>query len=112
MIDGAGAPLTTGVKFDLPFDFACTLNMVTLLADQAGSLSLDIWKNTYANYPPIAGNSICGSTKPTLGNVIKSQDGVLFGWNKTINAGDVLRFNVDSAATLTRVSVSLRVTRV
>jgi len=33
----------------------------------------------------------------------------LTDWTKTISAGDVLAFNVDSAATITRVTLLLRV---
>jgi hypothetical protein len=35
----------------------------------------------------------------------------LTGWTTSISAGDVLRFNVDSVTTCTRVTLSLLVTR-
>ena len=43
--------LSTGVAGDIEVPFACTLNQVTLLADTTGSIVVDIWKDTYANYP-------------------------------------------------------------
>jgi hypothetical protein len=41
----------------------------------------------------------------------KSQDTTLTGWTTAVAAGDILRFNVDSATTVTRVTLSLTATR-
>jgi hypothetical protein len=108
--DGVSA-ITTGITGDIEIPFACTINQVTLLADQSGSIVIDIWKDTYANYPPTGADSITASAKPTISAATKSQDATLTGWTTSITAGDILRFNVDSAATITRVTVSLRVTK-
>lgn len=112
IIDGGGATITTGIKGDLgPFDFACTIEAVTLLADQSGSIVVDIWKDTYANFPPTGADSITASAKPTISTATKSQDTTLTGWTTSISAGDVLRFNVDSITTCQRVTVALKVRR-
>lgn len=111
VIDGGGATITTGQKGHLTVPFACTLNQVTLLADQSGSIVVDIWKDTYANFPPIAADSITNAAKPTISAATKSQDSTLTGWTRTIAAGDVLAFNVDSITTCQRVLVSLRAVR-
>lgn len=111
-IDGGGAAITTGqLKGCLMVPYACTIESVTLLADQSGSIIVDIWKDTYANYPPTVADSICGSAKPTLSSAAKSQDTTLTGWTKTVNAGDVLIFNVDSASTVQHVTLTLKVTK-
>ncbi|RAZ90164.1 hypothetical protein DPM33_15155 [Mesorhizobium hawassense] len=110
LIDGGGAAITTGIKGDLPpMPFACTILDVTLLADQSGSIVIDIWKDTYANFPPTIADTIVASAKPTLSSATKSQDSTLTGWTTAVAAGDILRFNVDSAATLTRVTLGLKV---
>ena len=111
VIDGGGSAIATGVKGDLEIPFACTINRATLLADQSGSIVIDIWKDGYANYPPTVADTITASAKPTLSGAAKSQDSTLTGWTTSISAGDILRFNVDSAATLTRVTLSLKVTK-
>lgn len=111
IIDGGGSVITTGVKCDVEVPFDCTINRATLLADQSGSMVIDIWKDTYANYPPIGTDSITASAKPTLSSATKSQDSTLTGWTTSVSAGDVLRFNVDSASTITRVTLSLKVTK-
>lgn len=111
VIDGGGSAITTGVKGDIAVDFAGTITQVTLLADQSGSIVVDIWKDTYANYPPTVADTITASAKPTISSTTKAKDSTLTGWTTTITAGDTLRFNVDSATTVTRVIVILRVTR-
>lgn len=111
VIDGGGAAITTGVKGDLEIPFACTINQATLVADQSGSIVIDIWKDTYANFPPTVADTITASAKPTLSSAAKSQDATLTGWTTSIAAGDILRFNVDSITTCTRVTLSLKVTK-
>jgi hypothetical protein len=111
VIDGGGSAITTGVKGDLQIPFACTITEATLLADQTGSIVVDIWKDTYANYPPTAADSITASAKPTLSSAVKYQDTTLTGWTTSISAGDILRINVDSATTVQRVTLALKVTR-
>ena len=110
-IDGGGSIISSGIKGDLDIPFACTINSVTLLADQVSSVVVDIWKNTYANFPPVVGNSIVASAPPTLSSATKSQDATLTGWTTALAAGDILRFNVNSATSLTRLTVALFVTR-
>lgn len=109
VIDGGGAAITTGVKGDLYIPFGCTIEQWTLLADQSGSAVVDIWKDTYANAPPTIADVITASAKPTLSGAAKNQSSTLTGWTTAIAAGDVLRFNVNSATTVQRVTISLRV---
>jgi hypothetical protein len=61
-----------------------------------------MWKDTYANYPPTVADTITASAKPTLSTAIKAEDSTLTGWTKTVTAGDVFGFSVDSATTVTR----------
>lgn len=111
IIDGGGSAITTGIKGDLEIPFGCTITRATLLADQSGSIVIDIWMDTYANYPPTGADSITASAKPTISTALKSQDSTLTGWTTAIPAGNTLRFNVDSAATITRCTLSLRATK-
>ncbi len=110
-IDGGGSAITTGVKLDLEIPFACNITRATLLADTSGSCVLDIYKDSYANYPPTSGDTITASAKPTISGGMKSQDSSLAGWTTSIAAGDTLRYYVASAATITRATLSLKVTR-
>ena len=111
VIDGGGSAITTGVKGDLEIPFACTINRSTLFADQTGSIVIDIFKDIFANFPPVVGDSIAASAKPTISSSNKDEDDTLTGWTTQINAGDVLRFNVDSVTTIERVTVTLSVNK-
>lgn len=107
VIDGGGSVITTGVKGFIEVPYACTISEVRLLADQSGSIVIDIWKDTYANYPPTDADSITASAPPTLSSAAKSEDSTLTGWTKSLSKGDILGFNVDSVDTITRVTLVL-----
>jgi hypothetical protein len=112
IIDGGGSAITTGIKGDIQIPFACTINSWTIMADQSGSIVIDVWKDTFANYPPTGADSITGSAKPTLSAAQAATSSTLTGWTTSISANDIIRYNVDSASTITRVTISLTVTRV
>lgn len=107
VIDGEGSLITTGVKGDIYVARDCLITAATLLADQSGSIVIDVWKDVYANFPPTNTDSITGGNEPELSTATHSQDTTLSGWTTTVDAGDVLRFNVDSATTVTRVTLAL-----
>lgn len=109
--DAGGDELPTGVLGDLLVPFACTITAATLLADQAGDAVVDIWKDTTANFPPTDADSITASAQPTLSNAASATDSTLTDWTTSISAGDVLRFNLDSVDTITRLSIILTVKR-
>ena len=109
IVDGGGAAITTGIKGDLQIPYDCTVEAWTLLADLPGSIVIDVWKNTYAFFPPTAGGSITASAKPTLSGIVNATSTTLTGWTTAIAAGEVLRYNVDSASTITRVTLGLKV---
>jgi len=111
VIDGGGLAITTGRKLDISIPFACTINSHTVLADQSGSIVIDVWKDTLANYPPTDADSITASAPITISSDTDATDSTLTGWTTTISAGDVLTFNVDSATTITRAVVTIKVTR-
>lgn len=112
MIIGHGlAVVTTGIKGHLEIPFACEIQSVTLVADRTGSIVIDIWRDTYANFPPTVLDSITATAKPTLSSAIRFQDTTLTGWIRTLAGGDILTINVDSAATLMQVTLSLVVRR-
>lgn len=108
-IDGGGSALTTGLKGFVSIPFAGTITRVRLLADQVGSVVIDIWKDSYANFPPTIADTITAAAKPTISAANKSEDSTLTEWTTAIIAGDVLAFNVDSIATITRVTLELTI---
>jgi len=108
-IDGGGVAITTGLKAYVPVPEDCEIVAWTIVADQAGNIVVDVWKDTYANYPPTVADTIAGAEKPTLAGAIKNQDLALGTWTTDCAEGDWLAFNVDSAATVEWVCVALHV---
>lgn len=89
---------------------AMTIDRIYIVADASGSIVVDVWKDTYANFPPTDSDSITASAPPTLSSAQKNSDTTLTGWTKSCAALDYLGFNVDSAATVKQVTLSIHFT--
>jgi len=103
---------SAGSQFDVQIPFDCVIVSCRMLADQTGSVVVDIWKDSYANFPPTDADSITASAVPTISSGIKSEDTSLTGWTTSITSGDILRFNVDSITSITRLCLTLTVRKV
>lgn len=115
-LDGGGATLTTGTKgyFEVPFN--CVVSAARLFADQSGSIIVDIWKCTYAQFDagathPVAADKVTASAPPTITTATKSQDTTLTGWTTSWSAGDIIGLNITSVTSIQRVTLSLKATR-
>ena len=109
--DYNGNVVPTGIQGEIYISFPCTITANTLFADVSGSIVLDIWKAPFGAYPPTVANSICAAALPTLSSQALTQNTTLTGWTTSIASGDILRFNVNSAATITRFTLALSVNR-
>jgi len=108
IISGGGSTIATGVQGFVRVPFACTISDVTLIANATGSIVIDIWKHAYVlNTPPTVANTITASDLPTLSSAQTYDDTTLTGWTTSVVAGDVIAYNVNSATTVTQVTVSL-----
>lgn len=103
-IDGGGSAITTGIKgyIRIPQDMAIT--GWDIVADVAGDIVVDAWKDSYANFPPTVADTFVAGVKPTLSTVDKNT--FSFVIPVLVSEGDYVAFNVDSAATVTRVHVA------
>ena len=109
-LDGGGSAITTGVKAYVTIPYDCIIKAWRVIADVSGSIVIDVWKDTYANHPPTVADTIAGSEKPTLSSATKNEDTDLTTWSSVqITKGDILAFNVDSATTVTKVSLTIEV---
>lgn len=111
IIDGVGSAISPGLKGHVPIPFDCVITGWTLVADPSGSMVVDIWKSTYAAFPPNVGGSIVAAAKPAISGGVKASSSTLTGWTTTLSAGDVLAFNVDSASVINRATLSLSLAR-
>lgn len=109
--DNNGTVIPTGIMGDSQVPFACTITGVTILGDQTGSCIVDIWKDSFANYPPTVGDTITAGAVPQISSATKYNDTTLTAWTTSISAGDTLRFNLNSVTAFTRLTIILKVKR-
>jgi len=109
-MDNGDTVIPTGVWGYLRIPFACTVKAWTLIAKQSGSIVIDIWKDTYANFPPTDADAMPGSGKePTLSSAQIGEDTDITDWAATsISAGDILAFNVDSCTDIKQITLTLK----
>ena len=106
MIDGDGAAITTGIKGHVVIDADYTVTGWTVITDQTGSITVDVNRATFTDFPTTS--SIAGTELPTVTSGRKAEDLSLSTWTTTLNARDILEFEVDSASTVELVTVALR----
>lgn len=109
VINGGGTAITTGQHGHIEIPWDCTINSATIVADQSGSIVVDIWVDIFANFPPTDADSITASAPPTLSTAQSDQDDTLTGWTTSLTKGQWIAYNVDSATTVERVTISLKV---
>jgi hypothetical protein len=110
-VDGGGSVITTGIEGYIQIPYNGTITSWTILADQSGSVVFDVWKDTFSAAPPTVADTITGSAKPTLSSDVKATSSTLTGWTTSVTAGDIIGFNVDSASTITRVTLVINITK-
>ena len=112
-IDGAGANILSGVKGFLRVPYNCTITKAEMVANDVGNVTVQVWRDTYAAFPPTSADLIYGTTPPTITASNKSTDSTLSSWNTSLTEGEYLAFNVPSSSTgsLYRVTLVLVVNR-
>ena len=112
VIDAGSAPMSSGIKGEMTLDVTGEIQSWTIVGDQDGQIQLDIKKVDYANFPNFA--SICGTERPQLGDITnnsvarKNTNTTISSWNKALNAGDILQFEVVYSINIQRCMVSMK----
>jgi hypothetical protein len=110
VIDGGGSPIATGPKGFFRIPYGCTIATWSVIADQSGSISIDILRTNGAI--PIT-SIVGGGTKPNLTAQQFVGPTAPVGWTSTTLApNDYLGITVSSAATVTRVTLILSLLKV
>ena len=104
VLDGAGSAITTGVKADILIPYDCTIVLSTLATDVAGTISVDIWIDTFDHFPPTVDDSKLTPSIAIAGTTYQSS-----ALSIAIVANSIVRFNVDACDTITRCLVALNI---
>lgn len=113
VIDGGGATITTGIKGDFVIEVSSTITAWHLYANQTGSIQIDLWNESYLNFPPTDADSITGSepVAMTTNDHFAGTGTGIDSWDLSVSAGDIIRVNVDSVTSIQRVTLVLWLTR-
>jgi hypothetical protein len=70
---------------------------------------LDLWVDSYANYPPTNADSITASAKPALSSATKNTSTAISTWTAggTIAAGSIIAVEVESVTGCLKVQILL-----
>jgi hypothetical protein len=91
---------------EIPFN--CSIQSARLIADATGDFQVDIWKSTFAAFPPTVADSITAGTPPVLTSNSKSEN-ALTGWTKSLARGEWLKVHINSSSLVKRVVLSIGV---
>jgi hypothetical protein len=106
IIDGGGSAITSGEKYiGVRIPWNCTILAWYLVADQSGSIQIDLQVDTFANFPPTVADTIVASAPPALSTAQTDSDSTLSGWTTALAEGDWMRVYVDSATTVEWVNL-------
>lgn len=109
--DGGGSAISSPNIIYKRVDFDCTITGVEIKATTSGSATIDVWADSYANYPPTDADTITGGNEPATSAGVKDQDETLTSWTTSLTKGDEVGFNVDSVSGHTWMSIELYGTR-
>ena len=105
IIDGGGVPITTGNKGWFRIPYSMTMSAWRLLADQPGSIVIDILRAASIALPTVS--MVGAGNKPTLASQ-QLLEAFVTGWTSTAFApGNWIAFNVVSASAVTKVTIVL-----
>jgi len=121
IVDGAGAVIATGIKGFIEAPFSGSISAVRAFADTSGELSVNIYKQTYDDYPFVDPDDLsdeitdsAGSHEIRLDSADKYQDTTLTGWTVDFVQGDIFVFVVTNSlgpTDITKCTISLTVDR-
>lgn len=108
-IDGGGAAIVAGMFRRVRVPYGCTVTGWETVADQSGSIVVDVRKATYNG----AFSSIAGTEKPTLASQLWNRDLALTTWTAggVLAEGEWLELYVSSASVVNFVSIGFAVER-
>lgn len=96
-LSGGGGAIADGTYIDIRWRYDFELKATSIMADQSGTIRVEHWHDTWANFPPTSADE---KGAITLSAAQKGEDTALSGYTLTkFQKGEVSRLYVDGAAT-------------
>ena len=109
---GSSGTLAPGLQgIGLQIGYEATIERVDVLSGSSGSVELDIWKVPADNWPGDASYSMTGGQPVTISNSNKHINIPIGSWDTELEYGDILVYNVNSAANISLLTVTLYICR-
>lgn len=106
--DGGSSDLASGLKQYVSVPQACTITRWRIMAYQSGSAQVDVWKDSWANFPPTDADTITNGNEPAITSAVNGEATDLSGWSSVaVAAGDVLAFYLDSVSGIKKLDIQL-----
>ena len=99
VFDGGGSAIAANKKVYIRIPKGCTIVSAWVMADVSGIISIEVWKDIFANFPPTIADKISASVPIALASAQTATIDVSTWGNKTCAAGDVICLNVSVLAT-------------
>lgn len=118
-IDGGGSTPTAPIVRYIFVPYACTITGWSIIADQTGSASLDVWFIAGTGAPPTSpniptsANKISSSAPIALSSAQSASGGsaAIATWNTALTQWGTLAFNLSTATTVKTLNIEIQVTK-
>ncbi len=111
VIDNGASAITPGVKGRIYLPYTTEITDWVVGGTPQGSITIDLWVDSHANFPPINADSITGSTPIVVSDATHARMSTLAGWTTVVPADSWVLFNVDSCVAMSSVTIALKTTR-
>jgi len=90
-------------------DYACTISRASLIADQSGTVSIEVWAQAVGSWgPPTSSQKISASDPVAVSGAASEVDTTLTSWTTSVSAHTGFAWHIASNATsITQVTVAL-----
>ncbi|NBP03311.1 MAG: hypothetical protein EBU90_25140, partial [Proteobacteria bacterium] len=110
VIDGGGSTISTGLRGSVEIPFNCNVVSWTVLADQSGTLAMNVYNENYNTWgPTLPRTNEINFGVPISITSSASKNNYTLITQSSIAASNLLSYNVQSVSAITRVSVCLKV---
>ncbi|MCK5012225.1 MAG: hypothetical protein KAS66_00235 [Candidatus Omnitrophica bacterium] len=105
-----GNILATGeyAHLEITIPYGIDIYEAQILGDQTGSIVIELWADSYANYPPTVADKITATDPPTVTSAIKSKDTDVSSWDHAQPADTKIRPNIVSNTAFTDVKLIIK----
>jgi hypothetical protein len=111
--DGQGGTISNGKTAYVQIPYNGTLTGWTLVSNASGSCTVTVFKDTYANFPPLTPSDNIYTVQPALSSQQRNQNltPTYVGSQSTVTAGDYIGFTISGVLTVSWVNLTLTINK-